>query len=307
MKVVMTGATGVIGSALVRELLERGDEVAVLSRDAGGARRRLGGSVEAFEWREPKEERPPADALRGRDGLINLIGEPLDQRWTDAAKREIRDSRVLTTGNLVEALAGLPEAERPGVLVSQSASGVYGGRGAEPVDESAALGSDFLAGVVREWEQAAVRAEELGLRVVRARTGVVLSGSGGAVAKMLPPFKLGVGGAVAGGRQYLPWVHVEDSAGALAFCLHTEAASGPVNVCAPEPPTNAEFSKALGRALRRPAVMPVPGFALRLLYGEMAQVVTTGVRMVPARLEQLGYRFRRPELEPALRDATGRA
>jgi uncharacterized protein len=305
-RVAVTGATGTIGQALVRRLLEQGDEVTVLSRDAAGARERLGGSVEALEWPDPKGEPPPADALRGRDGVVNLLGERLDQRWSDDTKREIRDSRVLGTRNLVAALRDLPESERPAVLVSQSASGYYGPRGDEPVDESEPAGDDFLAGVVAAWEAAAREAEEVGLRVVVTRTGVILAESGGAIEKMLTPFKLGVGGPVAGGRQYLPWVHVDDSAGAIAFCLRTEGASGPVNVSAPEPATNAEFSKALGRVLRRPAVLPVPGLALKLLYGEMAQVVTTGVRMVPARLQELRYEFRHPELDAALRDATGR-
>jgi uncharacterized protein (TIGR01777 family) len=304
----VTGATGTIGRALVRELLERGDEVTVLSRDADRARERLGGEVEAFDWPSPQQEPPPAEALRSRDGVANLLGEPLSQRWSDRVKREIRDSRVLSTRNLVAALRDLPEAERPGVLVSQSAAGRYGARGDERVDESmdGAGEDDFLGRVTAEWEAAAREAEALGLRVVLTRTGVVLSESGGALEQMLPPFKLGVGGPVASGRQYVPWVHLDDVAGAMAFCLHSADASGPVNVSAPEPVTNRELSKALGRVLRRPAVLPVPGFAVKLLFGEMAQVVTTGARMVPARLQELGYSFRRPDLEDSLRDATGR-
>jgi uncharacterized protein len=306
MRVAVTGATGTIGRALVAQLLRRDDEVTVLSRDPGRARELLGDSVEAFGWPEPKREPAPVEALRGCEAVVNLLGERLDQRWSDGAKREIRDSRVLGTRNLVAAMRELPTEERPAVLVSQSASGYYGARGDEPVDESEPPGRDFLAGVVREWEAAAGEAEQLGLRVAVTRTGVVLSEAGGAVKKMLTPFKLGVGGPVAGGRQYLPWVHVDDVAGAIAFSLRSDRASGPLNACAPEPVTNAEFSKALGRVLRRPAVMPVPAFALKLLYGEMSAVVTTGVRMVPARLRELGYEFRRPDLEAALRDATGR-
>jgi uncharacterized protein (TIGR01777 family) len=306
MKVAVTGATGTIGRALVSELLARGDEVTVLSRDAGRARERLGGSVQAFDWPDPQRDPPPASALQGRDGVVNLLGEPLDQRWSDGAKREIRDSRVLGTRNLVAGLRELSREERPKVLVSQSASGFYGARGDEPVDESEPSGDDFLAGVVSEWEAAAREAEELGLRVAVTRTGVVLSAEGGAVKKMLTPFKLGVGGPVAGGRQYLPWVHVDDVAVAMSFCLRAEGATGPINVSAPEPVTNAAFSKALGRVLGRPAVIPVPALAMKLLYGEMSGVVTTGVRMVPARLRELGYDFRRPDLEDALRDAAGR-
>ena len=307
MRVVITGATGTIGRRLVAELRERGSTVTVLSRNPAHARDALPGQVEAHEWPDPKWSPPPAEALRGRDGIVHLAGEPIAQRWSDEAKREIRDSRVLSTRNLVEALRGLPAAERPRVLVSQSASGWYGARGDEPVDESAPAASDFLARVTASWEGEAERAEELGLRVVRTRTGVVLSESGGALEKMLPPFKLGVGGPVAGGKQYVPWVHLDDVAGAIAFCLETEEARGPVNVSAPEPVTNRELSQALGRVLRRPAVAPVPAFAVKLLYGEMAMVVTTGARVVPRRLQELGYEFRRPQLEPALRAATGRS
>ena len=305
MKVAVTGATGTIGRAVVRALIERGDEVTVLSRDAARALRTLGEGVEAVEWPAPAAESAPEDGLAGREGVVNLLGEPLDRRWTEAVKRRIHDSRVLGTRNLV---AGLRVAEpRPSVLVSQSGSGYYGARGDEAVDERAAAGDDFLARVVVAWEAEARGAEELGVRVVVTRTGVVLTASGGALRKMVPPFRLGVGGPVAGGRQYLPWVHLDDVVGALLFCLDNEAVRGPVNVTAPEPATNAAFSKALGRVLRRPAVAPIPAVAMRLLYGEMAQTVTTGVRAVPARLEALGYAFRQPQLEPALREAVGRA
>jgi uncharacterized protein (TIGR01777 family) len=303
-KVAVTGATGTIGRALVRELAARGDVVTALSRNAQRARQALG--VEAAGWERPKSEPPPAEALRGRDGVVNLLGEPLARRWTDDAKREIRDSRILGTRNLVAALAALPDGERPRVLVSQSGIDWYGARGDEPVDESEPAGSGFVAQLTVEWEAEARRAEDLGVRTTTTRTGVVVSPSGGALEKMLPPFRLGVGGPVAGGRQYVSWVHLDDVVGALAFCLSTEAASGPVNVTAPEPVTNREFSKALGRVLRRPAVAPVPALAMKILYGEMAVVVTTGRRALPRRLQELGYEFRRPDLEDALRGATGR-
>jgi len=292
-----------LGREVVGALRGRGDHVVALSRDAARARAAL--SVDAAEWRAPKEEPAPAEALRARDAVFHLLGEPLAQRWSDDAKREIRDSRVLGTRNLVASLAALPEAERPRVLVSQSATGWYGARGSEPLDESAPAADDFLARVVRDWEAEARRAEELGLRVVTTRTGVVLSRSGGALAKMLPFFKLGLGGPVAGGRQYVPWVHLDDVAGAQLFCAEAGAASGPVNLTAPEPVTNKDLSRALGRVLRRPAIAPVPALAVKALYGEMATIVTTGARVVPRRLEELGYRFRRRELEDALRAATG--
>jgi uncharacterized protein (TIGR01777 family) len=287
-RVAVTGATGTIGRALVRELRERGDEVTALSRDAGLASDSLG--VSAEQWSAPAREQPPAAALSGHDAVVHLLGETIAQRWSDEAKREIRESRVLATRNLVAALRGLPAAERPRVLVSQSGAGFYGARGDERLDESAGPGDDFVARMVVDWEAEASAAAELGLRVALTRAGPVLS-EGGALGKMLPFFKLGLGGPVAGGQ---------------LFCLDTDAASGPLNVTAPEPVTNRDFSRALGRVLRRPAFAPVPALALKTLYGEMAMIVTTGQRAVPARLSELGYSFRRPGLEDALREATGR-
>jgi uncharacterized protein (TIGR01777 family) len=289
MRVAVTGATGLIGSALLKALTARGDEVTELSRSTN--------------WPDPKSAPPPADALRGRDAVVHLLGEQIAQRWTGDAKREIRDSRVLSTRNLVTALGELPDGERPGVLVSQSGAGWYGHRGDERLDESHPAGHDFLAQLSADWEAEARRAEELGVRVVVNRTGMVLSPSGGALEKMMPFFKAGIGGPVAGGKQYVPWVHLDDVVGAIQFELDTETARGPVNVTAPEPATNRDFSKALGRVLRRPAIAPVPALAVKALYGEMADIVTTGQRAVPARLTELGYVFRRPQLEDALRDA----
>jgi len=303
-KVAVTGATGTIGARLVEELRARGDEVTVLSRDAERARRAFGGEIEAVTWADPSSEPAPAEALSGREGVVHLLGEPIAQRWSDETKREIRDSRVLGTENLVHGIAAAEP--RPKVLVSQSAEGIYR-RGSEPVDESGpADPGTFLSDVVAAWEGEAAKASDLGLRVVRARTGVVLSPEGGALATMLPVFKAGLGGPVAGGRQYVPWIHLDDTVGALLFCLDTEAATGPVNVTAPEPVTNKVFSKVLGQVLGRPAIVPVPALGLKVLYGEMAQVVLTGANVRPRRLEELGYRFLRPELESALRAATGR-
>ena len=290
MRVAVTGATGTIGRAVVSALRERGDEVTELSR--------------ATNWPAPSEEPAPADALSGRDAVVNLLGEQIAQRWSDKAKVEIRNSRILGTRNLVAGLRALPEAERPKVLVSQSGVGFYGARGDEPIFEDAAAGGDYLSHVVVDWEAEAHAAEELGVRVVLTRTGVVLSPSG-ALRKMLPFFKAGIGGPVAGGRQYMPWIHLDDVVGAILFALDTPALSGPVNVTAPDPPTNKEFSRALGRVLHRPAFAPVPALALKALYGEMAFIVTTGQRAVPARLLESGYVFLRPELEAALREATG--
>jgi uncharacterized protein (TIGR01777 family) len=296
-RVAVTGATGRIGTRLVAALRGRSDEVCVLSRDPDRARSALG--VEAHAWR-PESEPAPAAALAGR-GVVHLAGEDVAQRWSAEAKRRVLESRELGTRNLVE---GLRAAEpRPGVLVSASAVGFYGPRGGEPVTEDAAPGDDFLARVCAAWEREAEQAEQLGVRVVRVRTGVVLDRGGGALAKMLPFFRLGIGGPVAGGRQYMPWIHVDDLVGVYLAALDGGEWSGPVNATAPDPATNAEFSKALGRALHRPAIAPVPALAIRVLYGEMAGIVVTGQRAVPQRTQALGYRFAHPELDEALRHA----
>ncbi|MEA2348397.1 MAG: uncharacterized protein QOG62_2184 [Thermoleophilaceae bacterium] len=302
MRIVVTGATGTIGPALVKELEARGDEVVALVRDPAKGRRLLG--VESVAWTHPKLEVAPREAIEGADAVVNLLGEPVAQRWTEEAKHEIHSSRVLGTRNLVEGIALADR--RPKVLVSGSATGWYGARGDEKVDETTPAARDYLAQVTVDWEHEARRAEDLGLRVVLTRTGVVLSPDGGALAKMLPPFKLGVGGPVAGGKQYMPWIHVDDVVGAILFSIDNDEASGPINLSAPTPVTNAEFSKALGRVLKRPAFAPVPAFAIKALYGEMSEIVTTGARAVPRRLEELGYTFRQPELEAALRAALNR-
>ena len=295
MNVTITGASGLIGTRLVAALRERGDAVTVLSRDPARAQAALG--VPAVAW-DPPAGPAPADALTGRDAVVHLAGAPVAQRWSAAAKEAIRASRELGTRNLV---AGLAQADpRPGVLVSASAVGFYGKHGDERVDEDAPAGGDFLAGVCVAWEREALAAGDLGMRVVLMRTGVVLDPTGGALKTMLPPFRAGVGGPVAGGAQYMPWIHVDDVVGMYLAALGDPSWTGPVNVTAPEPATNRDFSKALGRALRRPAVAPVPAFALRVLYGDMAEIVTEGQRAVPARAQALGYTFRRPELDDAL-------
>ena len=298
MRVTLTGAGGLVGTRLVRALRDRGDDVTVLSRDPDRAANALG--VRTERW-QPAEEPAPADALAGRDAVVHLAGERVDQRWSAKAREAIRTSREAGTRNLVD---GLRNADpRPAALVSASAVGYYGPRGGEPVDEATPAGADFLAEVCVAWEREAQRAEELGVRVVRVRTGVVLDRRGGALGRMLLPFRAGVGGPVAGGRQYLPWIHAGDLAGIYLAAIDGPAWSGPVNATAPQPVTNRDFARALGRALRRPAVLPVPGAALRLLYGDMAQIVTTGQRALPQRALELGYRFAHADLDEALRDA----
>lgn len=273
MKVAVTGASGLIGSRLVAELKRRGDSVVALPRGA------------------------PGD-LSGADGVVNLAGEPLSQRWTAAAKGRIRSSRVEGTKALAAAISQADPP--PGVLVSASAAGYYGDRGAEELDESAPAGEGFLASVCVDWERAA---DEAAVRVVKIRAGVVLDRSGGALKQMLTPFRAGLGGPIGGGRQYMSWVSLDDIVGIYLAALSDEAWSGPVNGSAPTPVTNAEFSRALGRALKRPAVVPVPAVALKVLYGEMGSVVTGGQRMVPRRALELGYDFAHPQLEDALRAA----
>ncbi|HEX4482276.1 MAG TPA: TIGR01777 family oxidoreductase [Solirubrobacteraceae bacterium] len=306
MRVTVTGATGLIGPSLIAALQQRGAEVTVLSRDAARARKRLAdagvATVEAFDW-DPLGEPAPAAAFEGRDAIAHLAGENVAQRWSEEAKRAIRDSRVTGTRNL---LAGVEQTQsRPRTLVGSSAIGYYGAHGEEPLDEDAPPGRDFLAKVCVDWETETARASALDMRVVSVRTGVVLDKSGGALEKMLPPFRLGIGGPVAGGRQYISWVHRDDVVGIYIAALAHERWSGPVNATAPEPVSNRDFSHALGRALHRPAVLPVPGAALALLYGEMAEIVTTGARVMPAKPLVLGYEFRHAQLDAALSAALG--
>jgi uncharacterized protein (TIGR01777 family) len=307
--VTVTGASGLIGRTLVPALQRRGAGVTVLTRDPDRARAALAGvalaPVEAVRW-EATAEPAPAHALAGRAAVLHLAGEPVAQRWSANAKRAIHDSRVLGTANLLEGLRGVGAAERPATLISSSAIGYYGAHGEEPLDEETPPGSDFVARVCDEWEREAQRASELGMRAVQVRTGIVLDASGGALAAMLTPFRLGVGGPIAGGRQYMSWIHVEDLVGMMLTALDREQWSGPINATAPEPVPNGAFSKALGRVLGRPALMPIPALALRLRYGEMAQMLTSGARVVPAKPLVLGYEFLHTELEPALRSAIAR-
>jgi hypothetical protein len=285
----MTGATGRLGTLIANALRERGDDVTILSRSAG----------KGVQW-DPLHGPAPAEALTGRDAVIHLAGEDIAQRWNADTLRRIRESREVGTRNLVEGLRAADAG--PKALISASAVGYYGNRH-DPIDEDAKPGSDVLAQVCIAWEREARRAEELGLRVVRVRTGVVLDRHGGALQKMLLPFRLGVGGPVAGGRQPLPWIHVDDVVGIYLRALDDDAWTGAVNATPPQPASNQEFSKALGRVLHRPAIAPVPGFAIRALYGGMAKLVIEGQHAIPRRTLELGYAYRHPELDEALRSA----
>jgi len=295
-KVLVSGASGFIGSALCDALLARGDSVVGLSRDPQRARG-TNPSVVWHRW-EPTLERPPATAFEGVDGVVNLQGEKINQRWTDDAKRRIMESRRVGTRNMVAAIAGLQR--KPKVLVNQSAIGFYGDRGEAMVDESAESGEGFDAEVVREWEAAAGEAEGIGVRLVVVRTGHVLDPSGGLLAELLTPFKLGVGGPLAGGRQYMSWIHIDDEVGILLWALDDERVSGTLNATAPNPVSNRAFSRALGRALQRPAAVPVPGAVLDLKFGrEFGAVLRGGQRVMPRRALDLGYEFRHTEIDEA--------
>lgn len=300
MKVLVTGASGLIGSALCDALFARGDDVVGLTRDPARARR--ANPRAAWHRWEPTLERPGPAALEGVDAVVNLVGEPIDQRWTDEAKRKIMETRRRGTHNLVQAIEALERPPR--VLVSQSAVGYYGDRGDAEVTEADGPGGDsFDSEVTQAWEQAAHEVEGSGVRLVVVRTGQVLTTEGGMLGQLLTPFRLGLGGPLAGGEQYVAWIHVEDEIGIFLWALDDETVSGTVNATAPNPVTNRELSKALGRAVHRPAIAPVPGFVLDLKFGrELGRVLRGGQRVIPRRTVELGYRFKHPDLDEALAD-----
>ncbi|MGH9832949.1 MAG: TIGR01777 family oxidoreductase, partial [Blastocatellia bacterium] len=253
--------------------------------------------VAAFCW-EPERESPPVEAWEGVEAVIHLAGEPVAARWTDERKRRIRDSRVIGTRNLVAGMKALRKA--PESLIASSAVGFYGDRGEEVLNESSPAGSGFLSEVCLEWEAEAARAREFGVRVAHARIGVVLSPEGGALEKMLTPFKLGLGGRLGEGRQWFPWIHLDDIVGILRHALMKPAINGAINGVAPGIVTNEEFTRELAGALNRPVFFPVPEFALRILMGEMAEVALASQRVVPQVALDTGYQFRYPNLRPAL-------
>lgn len=299
MKVLVTGASGLIGAALCDSLLSRGDEVVGLSRYP--AKARLSNPGIAWHAWEPTLERPPAKAFEGVDGVVNLVGEKINQRWTDEAKKKIMETRRAGTHNLVGTIAGLER--KPSVLVNQSAVGYYGDRGDAVCVETVGPGKSFDSEVVQEWEKAAHEIEATGVRLAILRSGQILDPSGGMLAELLPPFKLGVGGPLAGGAQYISWIHAEDEVGLILWALDDDEVAGVFNATAPQPATNRDFSKALGRALGRPAVVPVPGFVLDLKFGsEFGKVLRGGQRVVPQRALGLGYEFKHPRLDEALED-----
>ncbi|MSQ41991.1 MAG: TIGR01777 family protein [Dehalococcoidia bacterium] len=290
MRVLITGASGLIGGALARALLARGDEVVGVSRRPAGR----GGGIRWFGW----DELPRA--LAGMDAAVHLAGAPIGLwRWTSARKRELRASRIDTAARLAAAIAAGAAGGGPRVLISASAVGYYGGRGDEELTESSTPGAGFLAQLCRDWERAASGA---GVRTVLVRCGVVLTPRGDPLRLMLWPFRLGLGGPLAGGRQWFPWVHLDDCVGVYLHALDHAAVEGPLNAVAPEPAINGDFTRALARTLHRPAFVPVPGWALRLALREAASVITGSQRVRPRRTQELGYAFRHPAIDEALRD-----
>jgi uncharacterized protein (TIGR01777 family) len=300
LRVVVTGGTGFLGKPLVARLAGDGHRVTILTRNPT----RVPASIaRAVAWTPDGSAATPwADEINGVDAVINLAGESIgNRRWLAAQKRRIRDSRVFATRSVVQAIERA--AERPPLLINGSAAGYYGPRGDEFITEDTPPGTDFLAKVCVEWEAEAMRAAGSRTRVVFVRTGIVLGPGGGVLKRLLPPFWLGAGGPMGSGRQYFPWIHLEDWVGLVRFLMGAPSATGPFNATAPNPVTNREFARALGRAMKRPAFIPTPGFALKLLLGEMAEpLVLTGQRMIPANAERLGYTFAYPHLQEALRD-----
>jgi uncharacterized protein (TIGR01777 family) len=307
MRVFLTGGTGLIGTRIICKLMERGDEIVLLTRRYGAARQAFGPTVTLIEG-DPMTAGPWMDAVQACDGVINLAGENLfNRRWRPAFKALMRDSRLRSTENVVQALARQPSTGlgKPKVLVNASAIGIYGPHGDETLTEESPPGNDYLASLCVDWEKTALTAGNYGVRVCLVRIGIVLDRQGGALAKLLLPFKLCVGGPVGNGKQWMSWIHHDDLAGLFLFGLDHTDAHGPLNGTAPNPVTNKQFSKALGRALHRPALLPTPAFMLRVVLGEVADVVAKGQRVVPQRAQSLGYQFQYSDIDAALRQIVG--
>jgi uncharacterized protein (TIGR01777 family) len=294
-KCVISGGTGFIGRRIVSRLLQDHHYVGVWSRKPGNETRT---AVAAFLW-DPLTGEPPAETVNTMDAVIHLAGEPVAQRWNAGVKQRIGDSRVMSTRRLVDVIGRVQH--RPNVLVCASAVGYYGDRGDEVLTESAKPGEGFLADLCSAWEKEADRAAEFGLRVVKMRIGFVLGRDGGALGQMLPVFRFGLGGRLGSGRQWMPWIHVDDVANLFVHALENDV-SGVWNATSPNPVTNAGFTRELGSGLHRPAVIPVPGFALKLAFGEFAKFMLDSARAVPEAALRAGYRFRYPDLRAALTD-----
>ena len=297
--VLVTGGTGFIGSRVCTALHEQGDTVHVLSRNPARAQTKLKSARAFYGWK-PETEKLPSEATAEAASVVHLAGETNAGRWNAEKKRRIRESRIRSTRNLVESLAAAET--KPNVLVCASAIGYYGGSGDEHFTEVSPPGNDFLAEVCQEWEAEAQKATDLGIRVVTVRIGLVLGLGGGLLAQVLPPFKMGVGGILGSGRQWMSWIHVDDVVGIMLHALENSEIRGALNATAPTPVRNTEFTKTLGAVLRRPTLLPVPTFGLKLMMGEFADFVVLSQNVLPEKTEVSGYEFRHRTLESALRD-----
>lgn len=298
-RVVITGATGMIGTALCTQLAQKGYELVALTRTPERARYKIPATIVQWDPNDPSGEW--TKVLDGAFGVVHLAGAPIfGRRWNASYKAKIRDSRVVSTRTLVDAMAAVEQ--KPSVFVCGSATGYYGPRDDTELDEQAPAGSDFLASVCVAWEQEATRAEALGIRTVLLRTGIVLGKRKGALAALLPPFRWFVGGPILPGTQWFPWIHLQDEVGLILLALENPAITGPLNAVAPEPKTNRQFCALIGKVLGRPSWLPVPGFVLSLLLGEISQILTTGHRVIPRKALDHGYGFAFPTAEAALRD-----
>ncbi len=300
MRAIVTGGSGLIGRALCRELVDHGHEVMVLSRNPGKKEEGLPNEVEIVEW-DAQSAKGWGDLVNETDAIVNLAGAGLaDGRWTDERKRSILESRVQAGQAVLEAVSAA--STKPKVVIQSSAVGYYGPRRDEKLDEDAAPGSDFLARVCFDWEASTAPVERMGVRRPIIRTGIVLSAEGGALPKILLPFKLFAGGPMGDGKQYWPWIHIKDEVRAIRFLMENEKASGPFNLAAPQPLTNKEFAAVVGQVMGRPALLPAPAFALKLALGEMSTVLLDGQRAMPSRLQELGFEFDFAALDAALKD-----
>ena len=296
MNITLTGASGFIGTALIAELKADGHQIHLLGRKAPND-----STIKFSKWDAMGSQPPVEDAIAGADAIIHLAGEPVAQRWSDDIKRRIRESRINGTRRLVDAIAAASMDRKPKVLIAASAIGFYGNRNDDIVNETSKPGKGFLPDVCVEWETAAQSATINGVRVVNVRIGIVLGRNGGALAQMLPFFRMGAGGRIGSGRQWMSWVHLDDLIGLFQLALRNETIGGPMNGTSPNPATNADFTSALASAVHRPAALPVPEFGLRMLYGEMAQVLIEGQRVMPEVALRAGYQFRYPDLRIALK------
>lgn len=292
MKIVLTGASGMIGRPLVEKLMAQRHDLVVLGRNQPKSN-----PVRFYRW-DSEKDAVPLEAVEGAGAIIHLAGEPVSQRWNDEVKRKIRDSRVNGTRAIVEAIA--KATHKPSVLISGSAIGYYGDRGGETLDEHSAPGTGLIPQVTVDWEREALEAERYGVRTCLLRTGIVLHHSGGALKSMIPPFKMFVGGPIGDGKQWMSWIHRDDLIEMILWAMHNDSVHGAINGVAPQPCTGKEFASALGEALSRPAIFPVPAFVIRLLFGEMSQIMLSSQKILPRVPQEQGFHFRYPDLSGAM-------